>query len=255
MRVRGAAAGLIAAAALIAGCGGGDTGGDTPAKVVAGPPPPKLHPVQAGTLKPVPAGSRPRHLSVALLHPAVLRARPGGPRLARLGTKTGFGSPRILAVVGSREGWLRVLTDALPNGQTGWISSHDGLMYPVDWVVDVSLSRHEVTVRRGGRVVQRLPVAIGRPGNPTPTGDFAVTDKVRMKDPGGPYGCCALALTAHQPNIPQGWGGGDRVAIHGTNQPGTVGYAASLGCLRALEADVKRLVRTVPLGAPVHIRA
>src|SRR4051794_20459243 len=254
MRVRGEAAGLLAAGALVAGCGGGDHDA-SPAKVVAGPPPPKLRPVDSRGLPAVPAGRRPRHLSVALLHPAVLRARPGGRRLARLPTKTGFGSPRILAVVGSRGTWLRVLTDALPNGSSGWISSRDGLMYPVDWEVHVSLGRREVTVRRGGRVVQRFPVAIGRPGNSTPTGDFAVTDKVRMKDPGGPYGCCALALTAHQPNIPQGWGGGDRVAIHGTNQPGTVGYAASLGCLRALEADVKRLVRTVPLGAPVHIRA
>ena len=45
------------------------------------------------------------------------------------------------------------------------------------------------------------------------------------------------------------------MAIHGTSQPGSVGYAVSLGCLRAGEADVRRLVRTVPLGAPVHIHA
>jgi L,D-transpeptidase-like protein len=253
MLVRAAAAGLLAAA-LAAGCG--SAGDDPPrAKVVAGPPPPALHPVKARTLPPVPAGRRPRHLSVAITRPTVLRARPGGRRLARLGTKTTFGSPRILAVVGSRGAWLRVLTDALPNGRSGWVSARDGLMYPVDWVVDVSLARRQVTVRHGGRVVQRFPVAIGRPGNPTPTGDFAVTDKVRMRDPGGPYGCCALALTAHQPNIPQGWGGGDRVAIHGTSQPGSIGYAASLGCLRAGESDVRRLVGTVPLGAPVRIHA
>ena len=50
----------------------------------------------------------------------------------------------------------------------------------------MSLTRRQVTVRRGGRVVQRFTVAIGRPGNPTPTGGFAVTDKVRMKDPAVP---------------------------------------------------------------------
>src|SRR4051795_7337754 len=94
MRVRGAAAGLLAAGALVAGCGGGDHDA-SPAKVVAGPPPPKLRPVDSRGLPAVPAGRRPRHLSVALLPPAVLRARPGGRRLARLPTKTGFGSPRI----------------------------------------------------------------------------------------------------------------------------------------------------------------
>lgn len=31
-----------------------------------------------------------------------------------------------------------------------------------------------------------------------------------------PYGCCVLALTGRQPNVPQGWKGGNRLAIHGT---------------------------------------
>jgi lipoprotein-anchoring transpeptidase ErfK/SrfK len=73
--------------------------------------------------------------------------------------------------------------------------------------------------------------------------------------PGTPYGCCAVALSGHQTSLPAGWGGGDRLAVHGTSEPWTVGQPASLGCLRAADADIRWLLRRVPLGAPVFIRA
>ena len=39
-----------------------------------------------------------------------------------------------------------------------------------------------------------------------------------------------------------------------TNAPGTIGAAASAGCLRAADADLRILMRRVPLGTPVFIR-
>jgi lipoprotein-anchoring transpeptidase ErfK/SrfK len=127
--------------------------------------------------------------------------------------------------------------------------------YRTPWSISASLSRRVVVVRDGGRVVMRFPVAVGGPSTPTPVGRFAVTDKLLTNDPSSPYGCCILALSAHQPRTPQGWGGGDRIAIHATDLPGTIGSAASLGCLRAPEADARRLVRTIPLGTVVTISA
>jgi len=110
-------------------------------------------------------------------------------------------------------------------------------------------------VRREGRVVRRVRVAIGLPGTPTPTGRFAVTDALRIGRGYPQYGCCALALTGRQADLPQGWGGGDRLAIHGTTREGTIGGAASFGCLRASNADMRWLIRRVTLGAHVRIRA
>jgi lipoprotein-anchoring transpeptidase ErfK/SrfK len=110
-------------------------------------------------------------------------------------------------------------------------------------------------VRRSGRVMQRFRVAVGGPSTPTPVGRFAVTDKLLTENPASVYGCCILALSAHQPHTPQGWGGGNRVAIHATNLPETIGTAASLGCMRAPAEEARRLVRTVPLGTIVTIRA
>ena len=103
--------------------------------------------------------------------------------------------------------------------------------------------------------MRSFSVAVGRPGTETPTGRFAVTDKLHPGDPASPYGCCLLALSGHQTKLIAGWPGGDRLAIHATPNLWTVGKAASLGCMRARPADIRRLMRTVPAGTPVFIRA
>jgi lipoprotein-anchoring transpeptidase ErfK/SrfK len=72
--------------------------------------------------------------------------------------------------------------------------------------------------------------------------------------PGSVYGCCALALTARQPNLPAGWTGGDRVALHGTPTDAAAGDAASAGCLRVQERPLRRLMKLVPVGTRVTIR-
>ena len=104
-------------------------------------------------------------------------------------------------------------------------------------------------------MLRRLPVAVGRPGTETPLGRFAVTDKLRTRRADSPYGCCALALSGHQPKLLPGWPGGDRLAIHATPQAASVGQAASLGCMRAHTGDMRALMRAVPLGAPVFVSA
>ena len=78
-------------------------------------------------------------------------------------------------------------------------------------------------------------MAIGRPESPTPTGRFAVTDKLDGTAFSSTYGCCVVALSGHQHRLPAGWQGGDRLALHGTDAPSTVGAAASAGCLRGPE--------------------
>ena len=98
-------------------------------------------------------------------------------------------------------------------------------------------------------------MAVGTSGSPTPPGRYAVTDKIAGTRYGAYYGCCILALTGHQTNPPPGWTGGDRLAIHGTDAPATIGAPASAGCLRAADADLQVLMRLVPLGTPVFVKS
>lgn len=201
------------------------------------------------------ARPRGRHLIARLIRPTVLRAAPAGRPIARLGRRTEFGSRRVLAVTGRRDGWLRVIATEAGNGRRAWIPAAAARLRGTDFSIVVDRSARRATLRRAGRVVRRLPVAVGRPGNETPLGRFAVTDKLRPDDPASPYGCCAIALSGRQPRLEPGWPGGDRLAIHGTPQPATVGHPVSLGCMRAHARDLRALIARVPLGAPVLVRA
>jgi lipoprotein-anchoring transpeptidase ErfK/SrfK len=184
----------------------------------------------------------------------VLRASPAGRPRAKLHRRTEFGTPTVLAAVGERGNWLRVLATELPNGRTGWIPASAARVLTSPWLIRADLSRRLVTVYRGGAVVRRFRVAVGKPATPTPTGRFAITDKLDFIGGSAAYGCCAVALTGHQTHIEPGWSGGDRLAIHGTRQPGTIGSAASFGCLRARDRDVRWLVHRAYLGSLVEIR-
>jgi lipoprotein-anchoring transpeptidase ErfK/SrfK len=200
------------------------------------------------------ASARRRGQPIAvLLRSTALRSAPGGDAVATLRRRTEFGSPTVLATVGQRGRWLRVMAPQLPNGGTGWIRADAAAVVASPWSVRADLSRREVEVRRNGRVVRRFAVAIGKPTTPTPPGRFAVTDKLRIGGGSRAYGCCALALSGHQPHIEPGWRGGDRLAIHGTSSPATIGFAASFGCLRASERDVRWVVHNVELGSVVEI--
>jgi hypothetical protein len=191
-------------------------------------------------------------------HAVAVRARPNGPVLASLGSRTEFGSSRALSVVRERRGrWLGVTTPQLPNGTLGWVDARSGaLRYSHARVeLEIDLSRRQLLVRRAAKIARRMPVSIGRSDSPTPTGRFAVTDKLPGPRYSSVYGCCILALSGTQPNLPAEWTGGNRLAIHGTPDEASVGGRSSAGCLHARAGDLRRLMKSVPLGTPVRIHA
>jgi lipoprotein-anchoring transpeptidase ErfK/SrfK len=198
----------------------------------------------------------PRPHRLAVVRGSVgLSERPAGPARLRIGPSTEFGSPRVLAVAARRRNWLGVIATERPNNRLAWVGrdSRKLRIRRTRWSLHADLSARTLTLRKYRRRVRRMTVAIGRPGSETPTGRFAVTDKLNGARFGPYYGCCILALSGHQPNTPPGWTGGNRLAIHGTDSPSTIGTAASAGCLRASDSDLRRLTARVPLGTPVFI--
>jgi hypothetical protein len=180
----------------------------------------------------------------------VVRSGPAGAVVARLGPRGDFGSPLVVSVAARRGRWLGVIAPSLPNGRLGWIDARTVHTRRIGASVDVSLARRRLVVRQDGRPVMRMKVGIGAPATPTPTGRFAVTDKVSGAELGAVYGCCVLALSGNQPHPPPGWDAADtRLAIHG----GAFG-AVSFGCLHAAEQKLRYLMAHVPLGTIVTIR-
>lgn len=189
-----------------------------------------------------------------VVRPTVLRSAPDGPRVARIGPRTEWGTTRYLPVVRRRGDWLGVVATQRPNNRLGWVRRADTRDAVTRSRILVDLSERRLRlVSDDGRTLLRIAVAVGAPATPTPVGRFAVTDGLRPPT-GSDYGCCILALSGHQPNVPQGWTGGNRLAIHGTIDPASIGTAASHGCLRASDEDLHRLLRRVGLGTVVEIR-
>jgi hypothetical protein len=184
-----------------------------------------------------------------------LYREPGGRVRIRLGARTEWGSPRIFGVVRRRGDWVSVQAPELGNDEIAWLPAHRARLDCVRWSMHVDLSRRRLVVQRDGVSVRRFDIAVGRKGNPTPRGRFSVTDKLRVSDPGSPYGCCVLALTGHQTQLPAEWPGGDRLAVHATTELSSLGEAASLGCMRVTSTQARWLIKTIPLGAPLFVKA
>ena len=246
-----------AAAALVAA-------GVVAAIAVAASDDPERRPSQVRPFEPERAGPEPfptdpesaNHHPVARIRGSrLLYDRPGGEPKIRIAGRTEWRSPRVMAVVKRRGRWVAVLVPELANGRVGWIRMRDVTMFDtVPWSLHADLSKRQLLVRREGRVMRRIRVGVGRPGHSTPRGHFAVTDRLRVTDPGSPYGCCVLALNGHQTRLPPGWPGGDRLAVHATSDLSGLGNAVSLGCMRARPRDARWLIRRIPLGSPVFIR-
>ncbi len=105
----------------------------------------------------------------------------------------------------------------------------------------------------GSTLVASWPVAVGRPATPTPVGRFQILQMT--KDPTwAPRG---------RPSVPPGprnplgnrWMriSKDGYGIHATNDPGSIGFARSHGCIRMQVADAEALYARVLVGTPVEI--
>jgi lipoprotein-anchoring transpeptidase ErfK/SrfK len=118
--------------------------------------------------------------------------------------------------------------------------------------VEVDLSAHLVTVRKFGKVLFRAPGATGAPSSPTPVGEYFVPDRVPFSA-GSYLGSFAFGISGIQPRLPAGWSGGNQLAIHGTNNPSSIGRSVSAGCVRVSETTLDRLIPLLVYGTPVIV--
>ncbi len=161
----------------------------------------------------------------------------------------------VLAHAQSSDGvrWLRVMLPGRPNGSTGWIAQQGTREIATGWSVVVHLGARRVLAYRGGRLVKSFRAVVGASPTPTPTGSYFVEETLRMRagEPGGPF---ALALSARSDVLQEFDGGPGQIAIHGRNNlGGTLGTAASHGCIRLSTASIDWLAERMGPGVPVRI--
>lgn len=264
--VRGRPLGLLLAlplAAVIAACG-------ATAHKASGPPAATPHkaagerPADNRAVQRCKAGVRPLgSLGVAVA--AVVRShavayrRPGSRPFARFGRLNVNRFPTVFRVLAAMRGrdctvrWYRVQLPIKPNGITGYVRAAAVDTGRVRSRVLVDLSARRLTLFRNGQPAFRTTVAVGSSATPTPTGRYYVNQRLIPADASGPYGPAAIGISAYS-NVLTGWVQGGPVAIHGTNEPWSIGRAVSNGCIRVRNDVLRRLFRVTPAGTPVVIR-
>ena len=116
----------------------------------------------------------------------------------------------------------------------------------------VSLEDRKLALVENGQVVKVYPVAVGKPSSPSPVGTFTIARRVANPayhhdgktvppGPGNPVGTRWMGLSI------KGYG------IHGTNEPKSIGKAASHGCIRMARADLEDLYPQVQVGDTVEL--
>jgi lipoprotein-anchoring transpeptidase ErfK/SrfK len=149
--------------------------------------------------------------------------------------------------------WLEVMLPGRPNGSTGWIAAQNTRNLVTGWHIVVDLARRRVIVYRSGLVLRAFHAIVGKPSTPTPTGRFFVEETVQMA-PGQPGGPFALALSARSNVLQEFEGGPGQIGLHGRdNLGGTLGTAASHGCVRLSTASIDWLAARIGPGTPTTI--
>jgi len=130
--------------------------------------------------------------------------------------------------------------------------------------LEVSLSARELVVIERGEIVRTYSVAVGRPKHPTPTGSFRTGEIVWNPSWRPPPVDWARDLEYQPPGSPANPMQGVKIYfqapdyyIHGTNDPDSIGEAASHGCIRMTARDAIRLARRIERaggGVPLVIR-
>ncbi len=135
----------------------------------------------------------------------------------------------------------------------------------------VNIPALTLTVYKNDRIIKQYKIAAGSPKTPTPAGQYKIVSKEtdptwypmpkpvkKIDDKGVEY----TEMTVEEP-VPPGpdnplgkyWMGLDRndLGIHSTNNPSSIGYSVSHGCIRMNPAQVKEVFDLVQIGTIVDI--
>ena len=116
----------------------------------------------------------------------------------------------------------------------------------------VSLEDRKLALVEDGQVVKVYTVSVGKPSTPSPVGTFTIQRRVKnpvyqhdgkaiQPGPANPVGSRWMGLSV------KGYG------IHGTNEPKSIGKAASHGCIRMARKDLEEMYEMVHVGDSVEL--
>ena len=158
-----------------------------------------------------------------------------------------------ILVMTTISGALQISIPAAPNSEAPKFAEAEFAKVKERSVL-VSIPDRKLALFENGRVVRFYRISVGKSATPSPVGIFKIVNRVTHPTyyhkgqvigagKGNPVGTRWMGLSA------KGYG------IHGTNQPDSIGKAASTGCIRMRRQDLEELFEFVAIGDTVQIRA
>ncbi len=112
---------------------------------------------------------------------------------------------------------------------------------PGELRIEIDVDKRTLTLLVDDQIFKTYPCAVGKASTKSPVGEWRIIQK--GTNWGGGFGTRWLGL-----NVPWGIYG-----IHGTNNPSSIGTAASAGCIRMHNRDVEELYPWIKVGTRVSI--
>ncbi|MDQ0232560.1 L,D-transpeptidase family protein [Metabacillus malikii] len=123
-------------------------------------------------------------------------------------------------------------------------------------LIIINKTTNQLAYFENGVFIRSFSVATGKQASYTPEGTFTIVNKIKNRpyysgniaggDPNNPLGNRWLGLNARGTN-------GDTYAIHGNNNPNSIGKYVSNGCIRMYDEEIEWLFNRVPVHTTVHI--
>lgn len=148
-----------------------------------------------------------------------------------------------------------VTHETIANRLTPWIAAlaFTALQaHAADRRIVIHIAERKLFLIEDNAIRKTYDTAVGKPSTPSPEGTFTIVNRIphptwygsrKPVAPGrkNPLGTRWLGLSA------AGYG------IHGTNNPASIGKAASKGCIRMRNRDVEELFELVDAGVTVEL--
>jgi lipoprotein-anchoring transpeptidase ErfK/SrfK len=146
--------------------------------------------------------------------------------------------PRLLAI---QQDAARNAEEGNGNTDLSGRESGEALFFKEPLRIVIDKDAHVLAVVSGKVAIRSYKIGLG--GKKTPEGIYHVTDKVINPNgrDDGEFGNRGIQLSD------------TNYAIHGTNNPDSIGKDESLGCIRMLKKDIEELFDLIPSGSEVEI--
>ncbi len=133
------------------------------------------------------------------------------------------------------------------------------MLTPVpEQLIIINRATNQLALFVNGQLVKVFPVATGKRSTPTPEGIFPISNKIKNRpyykenipggDPSNPLGDRWIGLDVNGTK-------GTTYAIHGNNNPSSIGKYISGGCIRMYDKDAQYLFEQVKVGTVVIIKS